>query len=281
MLICSPDVRVVDVARRAASALARPFRTLTDPAVLPQESAIPHRLVALDLTVLQEIGREDREHLLREWLATNAGLQVVLLCPMVNPNRELRLVAELVHDLHPYPIALLVGAECVSAEEWMGALLSITGTQLRVTQGVAEHLEVIPTRWDDVSMLLRMAPQVRVMRRDITDVKALQKRLLRAGQHSPKVLLQVFRALWSSHLEELGWSRTDIAKRLGFSTPDEYSARISAVFEISKRELDTIHPAVMSRWIAQVFLARPGQAGADPRSLREFCLSTSSERVVL
>jgi hypothetical protein len=264
MLLRSRNLAVIDAARDAASFTHRAFRVQETPWRLETELR-GEQTLAVDLTLLPD-------PVPRGWADAYRGLHLILVVPLRtgHPEREVQVLAECCYQLHPYRPTLLIGDDAVDALAWGRAFRDAMGLQSRIVQSITRELADTPRRWDDVLVLLAEAPNLRLLHA-LPNLKAMQQRLLRAGQHAPKTLTLVFRALWAAHLEEARMSRADIAHRLGFNSPDEYTARITAVFGLGKREFDQISTSTLARWIATQFLYTPSHCGVDPTTLGAYC----------
>lgn len=272
MLLCSRNERMAMAAREAATALHRVFRLAP---VADVTQIARSRTVAIDLTVLEDIPREALGSLVRQWVHMEGGVQLVLVAPLHDPTAELNRLADVLLALAPFRPCLIVGTDAEDAHAWLSCLQDVRSTEALIVDSILQRLPSCPTRWDDVEELLRRAPSIRVMTRDLPGSRALQQRLLRDGQQNPKTMLLVFRAYWAAQMEQLRWSRKIIADRLQFGSADEYSGRIAAVFGMTKREFDQIPVVTFATWIAAEFLVRPDHAGCNPDTLRIYCLRVS------
>lgn len=220
------------------------------------------------------------ERTLREWEAANTLSDVVFYVPLLDRERETRLMFRLAalgsgrvmteSDFSRLEVwrtlkeaHTLAGLKEEIHEEFLAAVAA-TGRRLRAEPLVLQLLSDAPKVTDlnetMASALKNYRPNSEAAR------KAVWSQLRRADQMPASWLLLTFRILWHTKLHERGWNTGRIAPFMSFRTARDFRRALRRRAGISMSELKKVPYATALEWAARVSTGGYAELAGSPVS---------------
>jgi len=236
--------------------------------------------------------------LLQTWDAFRPGSEIILFTPLIDRERELRIVAGVCRSARSAEVRVMTASDFYRDEVWRNlgemrenaaleaefraeflAAVRQTGRPLRAEPAVLMVLHDAPRAGEIIATAEMPLDQVRAAMD--SDRKALWKFLRQSGQLPASWLLLIFRVLWYTKLRERGWSAGRIATFLGFDSPRQFRLTIKRRFGIALGQLKAIRYPDALVWAADLVTSAHVRLARQPVRALVGSLVAPSDKVVV